>query len=569
MKNVLRKTAGFVMAVSMICTQFVLSASAADSAAAERINATTIVGSNGWCNGSVSTRGWDSYKGTGVYLEGSGDGEKLSGAKEGAAVSADDATLGDGVKFNISKSYNNNYSMKFFAVGKSKILIPYYANNAYFEFELYTTKDFSIPKIYMGSHAISGAWLGVDYKTEQKFTKNEWHKVSIPLSDMSVQNGNKWNSLDFIDNIRFYLPELIETDFTVYMRAVKFTYDPVVNLTVDTSNAPQASLTWTAYAGNVTGYKLYRNNVLIAENITETSYVDNGCIPGGAYTYRIESYNGNVRTAYGERTAVVHPVGQIVKAEILEADGKINADVAGSKGLKYYNEWNYNQGSVIGADSVIPVGSRMWTMAAKGKGKPEDAGVNKAEKIVFEWGSSNLKNFSANSYIELAIYIEAADTAVIHAPSNVRLTRTGDWRGFNFSLPELKRNEWNYISLPIGQELTSIFDAQINFDPDTTAATESYNLYVKDFRIAENPTVTADVEFASVGETVNFTTTATGASLIIASYDADNVLKNVVISPEATAAYTVNDGELTIKAMVWRNTGDMYPVCSGTEVPIY
>ena len=566
MKNVLRKTAGIIMAAAMIGTQLVMTASAEDTAA-ERITAATVVGNNGWCNGSVSTRAWDNVKGTGVYLEASGDGEKKSKATEGAAVSADNPELGDGVKFDITTAYNNNYSMKFFAVGKKKILIPYYANNAYFEFELYSTEDFSMPKIYMGCHSLSGGWPGVTYKTEQSFTANKWNKVSIPLSDLPVSSG--WNNLDFIDNIRFYLPELIEKDFSVYFRAVRITYEPIVNLSVDVSGAPQASLSWTAYAGNITGYNVYRNNVPIAENITETSYIDDGCIPGGAYTYRVESYNDTAMIAYGEKTAVVHPAFQVVKAEVINTDGTINAGIAGSKGLKYYNDWNYSLGSVISADGVIPAGSRMWEMKAKGEGKPEVAGVNKAEKLFFEWGNSNLKNFSADSYIELAIYIEAADTAVIHAPSSVRLTRAGDWKTFNFAMPELKRNEWNYISLPIGQNLESIYDTQINFDPDSESATESYKLYIKDFRIVEKPSVTADAEFVSVGDVVNFTTNVSGAELIIASYDADNVLKNIVVSSETAAAHTAADGEFSIKAMLWKNTDGMYPVCSFAEVSVY
>ena len=136
-------------------------------------------------------------------------------------------------------------------------------------------------------------------------------------------------------------------------------------------------------------------------------------------------------------------------------------------------------------------------------------------------------------------------------------------------MPELKRNEWNYISLPIGQSLESIFDTQINFDPDAESATESYKLYIKDFRIAEKPSVTADAEFVSVGEAVNFTTNVSGAKLVIASYDADNVLKNIVISSEQSAAHTAADGEFSIKAMLWKDADGMYPVCSFAEVSVY
>jgi len=64
-----------------------------------------------------------------------------------------------------------------------------------------------------------------------------------------------------------------------------------VNLTATVQNNTNAVLNWTA-ANPAQSYKLYRNNTMIAENITSTTYTDNNLNPG-TYNYQVSTmYQG-------------------------------------------------------------------------------------------------------------------------------------------------------------------------------------------------------------------------------------------------------------------------------------
>ena len=64
-----------------------------------------------------------------------------------------------------------------------------------------------------------------------------------------------------------------------------------VNLTASVQNNTNAVLNWTA-ANPAQSYKVYRNNTMIAENITSTTYTDNNLNPG-TYNYQVSTmYQG-------------------------------------------------------------------------------------------------------------------------------------------------------------------------------------------------------------------------------------------------------------------------------------
>lgn len=78
---------------------------------------------------------------------------------------------------------------------------------------------------------------------------------------------------------------------TVNITSGGVTYpDPPTNLAV-TVNNQNVTLTWTA-SNPADSYKVYRNNELIGQNITATTYTDNALMPG-TYTYQVSTvYNG-------------------------------------------------------------------------------------------------------------------------------------------------------------------------------------------------------------------------------------------------------------------------------------
>ena len=88
----------------------------------------------------------------------------------------------------------------------------------------------------------------------------------------------------------------IEASKTVCADAVKFEFvdatppTPPSNLTASAIAAGQMSLSWTGSTDNigVTGYKVYRNDVLI-QTVTSNSYLDTGLDPNTSYSYYVKA----------------------------------------------------------------------------------------------------------------------------------------------------------------------------------------------------------------------------------------------------------------------------------------
>lgn len=77
------------------------------------------------------------------------------------------------------------------------------------------------------------------------------------------------------------------------------------NLTATVQNNSNVSLTWQP-ANPAQSYKVYRNNVMIAENITSTSYSDNS-LSQGTYNYQVATiYNGIESPKSNAATAIIY-----------------------------------------------------------------------------------------------------------------------------------------------------------------------------------------------------------------------------------------------------------------------
>ncbi len=119
--------------------------------------------------------------------------------------------------------------------------------------------------------------------------------------------------------------------------------NPVTNLDANASSTTQNLLTWTLPIGTVTGYRIYRNGVLIATltNGTLTSYLDENLNPDVLYSYEVIAVNGNAisqPTFTRERTLPANPI-LISVTEICEGNqaiAKVNS--TGSIYRLYENE---------------------------------------------------------------------------------------------------------------------------------------------------------------------------------------------------------------------------------------
>ncbi len=67
------------------------------------------------------------------------------------------------------------------------------------------------------------------------------------------------------------------------------------NLSSSGVTQTRALISWTASAGPVAGYRIYRNGVFVTNtaNSTDTTYLDSGLNPGSVYVYTVSAYNAN------------------------------------------------------------------------------------------------------------------------------------------------------------------------------------------------------------------------------------------------------------------------------------
>jgi len=71
------------------------------------------------------------------------------------------------------------------------------------------------------------------------------------------------------------------------------------NLIATAASSSQINLTWTASTDNVgvTGYKVYRDGVLVNGNVTGTTYQDTGLSPSTTYSYTVSAFDGMNNTS--------------------------------------------------------------------------------------------------------------------------------------------------------------------------------------------------------------------------------------------------------------------------------
>ncbi len=67
-------------------------------------------------------------------------------------------------------------------------------------------------------------------------------------------------------------------------------------LSVTGQTSTTISLSWIASAGNITGYKVYRNGAVVA-TVSETAYTDTGLAPETTYSYTVSALNNNNESA--------------------------------------------------------------------------------------------------------------------------------------------------------------------------------------------------------------------------------------------------------------------------------
>ncbi len=156
---------------------------------------------------------------------------------------------------------------------------------------------------------------------------------------------------------------------------------PPTNLTATVQNTNQVRLNWTA-PNSATSYKVYRNNTIIASNVTTTTYTDSN-LGAGDYNYQVaavyqevESPKSNVvsATIYGSLnvTATANP-----STIPLGSSSTLNANASGGNGIYSYS-WTPTTGlnnANIQSPIATPNSLTTYTVHVNSNGQTATANV--------------------------------------------------------------------------------------------------------------------------------------------------------------------------------------------------
>lgn len=175
---------------------------------------------------------------------------------------------------------------------------------------------------------------------------------------------------------------------------------PPTNLTANVVNNNSVNLSWTA-ANPATSYKVYRNNAMIAQGITATSYSDNN-LSQGTYTYSVSAVYQNVESPKSNTASatIYAPLSVTASASRniypLEPDcyTTLTATVTGGNGSYSYSWSPY--GGTSNPTTVSPgAGSTKFTVTVTSNGQTAQADViievvDSPETVVAEATGSNV-----------------------------------------------------------------------------------------------------------------------------------------------------------------------------------
>jgi len=162
----------------------------------------------------------------------------------------------------------------------------------------------AIPLFVYGDVTIDGAVAPIGTEVTAFNGANEVAKVitdtagkyyfDIPASNKGINLSYKVNGI-FVLNKICVDPLVSAKDKIDLAASSTVTVETPTGLTASVQSQTQINVTWTAVAG-ADGYKLYRNNSLIATQ-AETSYSDTGLSAGTSYSYKVKAYDGAVESS--------------------------------------------------------------------------------------------------------------------------------------------------------------------------------------------------------------------------------------------------------------------------------
>ncbi len=213
--------------------------------------------------------------------------------------------------------------------------LPMFAyDNARVEIDVWSTaKDPANYPTGMGMQISGGgaanAWPSV--KTSYDWKPEAWNRYSIPLKELLKEAGVSKDRNDAkAFRYRVFMPATVTEDFDIYFRNFKVVYDPSINVNALASvSGKKVTLTYEPYGGiTADSYDIYRDGKPVAENVTETAYIDATTAANTEYTYTVNAkLNGEVVAT--SETTVTTSRSSVVVNTYIGAGGPTNRIISG------------------------------------------------------------------------------------------------------------------------------------------------------------------------------------------------------------------------------------------------
>lgn len=214
-----------------------------------------------------------------------------------------------------------------------------------------------------------------------------------------ASNGNgsftyRWTPATSLSNATIQNPTASPTETTTYTCAATSAAGltesatctvtvvcPPTNLTATVQNTNQVRLAWTA-PNPVTSYKVYRNNILIASNVTTTTYTDSN-LASGEYGYQVAAvYQGVESPKSNEAPATIYGSLSVTATASpntipFGSSSTLNANATGGNGSYTYS-WTPTTGlnnASIQSPTATPTTTTTYTVTVGSNGQMATANV--------------------------------------------------------------------------------------------------------------------------------------------------------------------------------------------------
>ena len=601
MKSILNKIVSTVLAIGMIISIMNVSVLANDT---ELVTYYTVVSDTKMSSDlaeftavSILTTGAQGYQGSKTFTD---HGEDIGNALKLAWR-------------NTSTQVTSmaNYIYTTFNSGK-KLPIANIWEDGYLKFDIYIPSSTEKPSPTIPSirlHINNANTTKPMLINTQVTSYNAWHTVQIKLSDFETTGAIAGQN---VGELRFQWGNGNgDTNFTdVYVKNMEFMVpETFLDIATPAVTSEGVVLTWD---GKAAKYNVYRNNVMLAQDVTATTYTD-ATATAGLYNYKVESLKADGTVITNASADAYVPNTNAVEYAMVIKNGEIQApfNYVGYNGSETYNSTGSSVLGTVTSPSITGSSSYKMEIGTNGnngnyvrfgpeqrfpKIDKDDAGNMCSEPYMLD--VSSIKD---TGYFQFLVYADtktAADlptSIVVNANRTVKASDgTGSWVAgssttlkFNGTqLPELVPNQWNLIKIPIyandwnfksifnpgslndsGVDLTKrIVNIQINFPSVRTA---KYNLYIEEMGFYtdgnKETTMTAvESEDGSVNITIDNVPTGENVKFIVAQYGAgENLVYAELKELTDSTVVTPVEGATRVKAFLW---DDMVPITGAADV---